>query len=70
MSGLGTVARGVAVATRYSIALAAAVLSVSTPTTVLGAQLFFYARLAHAGLSFFRGHICREGIIGRPLRSF
>lgn len=35
------------------IALAAAVLSVSTPASVLGAQLFFYARVAHAALYIF-----------------
>ncbi|MBI1250071.1 MAG: hypothetical protein GC189_01190 [Alphaproteobacteria bacterium] len=32
------------------IALAAVALNVSTPMTALGAQLFFYARVAHAAL--------------------
>ncbi|MET0182217.1 MAG: MAPEG family protein [Caulobacterales bacterium] len=35
------------------LVLIAAVQNVSTPTTVLGAQLFFYARVAHALLYLF-----------------
>ena len=51
------------------LVLLAAIISVSTPTTVLGAQIFAYARLAHAviyllGLPWLRAVAWAAGMVG------